>query len=281
MAHSSDSSESFQAFLDGQQYTVAGIRHYEYIFGRTYVSTGGENTTKEFVAQLHLKEGDKVLDIGCGIGGSAFYMARTHKVDVHGIDLSANMISIANEYRKEMEDSVRKNVTFEVSDITKKTFEPETFDVVYSRDSILHIRDKAQLFANCFKWLKPGGRLMISDYCHGDKDEHAVDFVTYVKERGYHLLSVKDYGNLLQQVGFVSVVADDRTGHFVDILKLELKGFNERKKGFLQQFEQHHFDYIVNGWEAKLVRCAAGDQAWGLFTAKKPVAWTPYSVVVA
>ncbi|XP_037036442.1 phosphoethanolamine N-methyltransferase 1-like [Bradysia coprophila] len=270
MAHSSDSSESFQAFLDGQQYTVAGIRHYEYIFGRTYVSTGGENTTKEFVAQLNLKEGDEVLDIGCGIGGSAFYMARTYKVNVHGIDLSANMIGMAKEYREEMEDSVRKNVNFEVSDITVKSFEPGTFDVVYSRDSILHIRDKEQLFANCFKWLKPGGRLMISDYCHGDKDEHSKDFTTYVKDRGYHLLTVKAYGNLLKKVGFTNVVADDRTRQFIDILNVELNGFNERKSGFLQQFEEHYFDYIVNGWEAKVVRCTAGDQAWGLFTAKKP-----------
>lgn len=41
---------------------------------------------------------------------------------------------------------------------------------------------------------------MISDYCHGDKDVHSEDFTAYVKERGYYLLSVKDYGNLLQQV---------------------------------------------------------------------------------
>lgn len=68
------------------------------------------------------------------------------------------------------------------------------------------------------------------------------------------------------------MVADDRTSQFVDILNVELKGFNERKSEFLQQFEEHYFDYIVNGWKAKLVRCAAGDQAWGLFTARKSFA---------
>lgn len=57
-----------KAFLDGQQYTRDGIRRYELIFGKTYVSTGGQGTTEEFVNQLKLKNGDKVLDVGCGIG---------------------------------------------------------------------------------------------------------------------------------------------------------------------------------------------------------------------
>lgn len=46
-----------------------------------------------------------------GSGGSAFYISRTYKVKVHGIDLSANMIGMADEYRQEMEESVRKNVS--------------------------------------------------------------------------------------------------------------------------------------------------------------------------
>ena len=49
---------------------------YEAIFGRTYVSVGGEETTKDFCSRLCLSPGMKVLDIGCGTGGSAFYMAR-------------------------------------------------------------------------------------------------------------------------------------------------------------------------------------------------------------
>merc|ERR1712218_646451 len=95
-----------QAWLDQNQYTRKGILRYEAIFGRTWVSVGGEATTRQFVAHLDLKPGMKVLDIGCGIGGSAFYMARNYMVDVNGIDLSSNMISIAEDYRKEMEPAV-------------------------------------------------------------------------------------------------------------------------------------------------------------------------------
>ena len=57
------------------------------------------------------------------------------------------------------------NVDFVIEDATTCSYEAESFDVVYSRDAILHIADKESLFANFFKWLKPGGVLLISDYC--------------------------------------------------------------------------------------------------------------------
>ena len=67
-----------QMWLDQNQYSRKGILRYEAIFGRTYVSVGGEETTKDFCSKLCLTPGMKVLDIGCGTGGSAFYMARRY-----------------------------------------------------------------------------------------------------------------------------------------------------------------------------------------------------------
>ena len=71
----SDEYKTFQEFLDQQQYTVNGVLRYEKIFGENFVSTGGKDTTVEFVDQLGLKPGQKVLYVGSGLGGSAFYMA--------------------------------------------------------------------------------------------------------------------------------------------------------------------------------------------------------------
>lgn len=88
------------------------------------------------MAKLELKPGQKVLDVGCGIGGGDFYMAEDFNVEVVGIDLSINMISIA------LVRAIGRNrlVEFEVADCTKKTYPDSTFDVIYSRDTILHIQ---------------------------------------------------------------------------------------------------------------------------------------------
>merc|ERR1712154_93866 len=76
-------SKKEQKFLDGNQYSRNGITRYEEIFGKTFVSVGGETTTREFVELLDLKPGMKVLDIGSGAGGSAFFMARKQS-NIHG-----------------------------------------------------------------------------------------------------------------------------------------------------------------------------------------------------
>ena len=78
-----DSAE-FQKFLDEQQYSRNGILRYEKIFGTDFVSTGGISTTREFVKMLKLKKNQKVLDVGCGIGGSAFHMNIEYGAHVEG-----------------------------------------------------------------------------------------------------------------------------------------------------------------------------------------------------
>ena len=164
----------------------------------------------------------KVLDIGCGIGGSAFHMARTYGVNVYGVDLSTNMVELANNYRQEMTPEIAHRVQFHVDDATTMGYPEQFYDVVYSRDTILHIQDKLDLFKKFYKCLKPGGLLFITDYCRGDK-EHSDAFKDYVNNRGYHLLTVPEYGKTLGSAGFSQVEATDNTDSFVDILKKECK----------------------------------------------------------
>jgi phosphoethanolamine N-methyltransferase len=222
---------------------------------------------KEFVPLLSLKPGDRVLDVGAGIGGSAFYMAETFDVKVLGIDLSANMISIAQE-RALQHKNLYDKVQFEICDVTMREFSPGTFDVVYTRDTLLHIADKPTLFKKFMAWLKPGGCLLITDYCCG-VEPWTDEFQKYVEQRGYHLLDIQSYEKTIEMAGFAHVCAKDQTEMFVSILTEELKNFQRQRGSFVKEFSDEDYDAIVTGWGAKLDRCNLGQQKWGLFVAAK------------
>ncbi|XP_037492766.1 phosphoethanolamine N-methyltransferase isoform X3 [Jatropha curcas] len=288
----SEDDKGFQRFLDTVQYKYSGIMRYERVFGHGFVSTGGFETTKEFVARLDLKPGQKVLDVGCGIGGGDFYMAEEYDVEVVGIDLSINMISFALDRAIGLKCAVE----FELADITKKTYPNNTFDVIYTRDTMLHIKDKPALFRSFYKWLKPGGKFLISDYCKsaGTPSE---EFAEYIKQRGYYLHEVKPYVQMLTDAGFDDVIAEDRTDQvffkpfitlkdayiyfvissqklilvlqFNRVLKRELDAVEKEKDEFIHDFSEKDFNDIVDGWKAKLIRSSAGEQLWILFIAKK------------
>ncbi|KAM3703088.1 hypothetical protein ACB098_04G068600 [Castanea mollissima] len=260
----SEDDRGFQQFLDNVQYKSSGILRYERVFGQGFVSTGGIDTTKEFVQKLELKPGQKVLDVGCGIGGGDFYMANNFHVDVVGIDLSVNMVSFALERAIGLSCSVE----FEVADCTKKTYPENSFDVIYSRDTILHIQDKPALFRSFYKWLKPGGKVLISDYCK-NAGTPSLEFAEYIKQRGYDLHDVKSYGQMLRDAGFTDVIAEDRTEQFIQVLQRELNAVEKDKDAFIEDFSEEDYNDIVGGWKAKLIRTSTGEQRWGLFIASK------------
>ncbi|XP_058016284.1 uncharacterized protein LOC131186578 [Ahaetulla prasina] len=257
--------DTFQKFLDNEQYATRSIRRYEWVFGPTFVSTGGLNSTKELVRLLDLKPGQRVLDVGCGLGGSDFYLAKEFGVEVLGLDLSSNMVELALE-RAQKEPSAL--VQFEISDVTRRIFPEASFDIVYSRDTILHIEDKIRLFQRFLSWLKAGGQLLISDYCCGPRP-WSMAFSRYVEQRKYNLLTPEDYGQLLQEAGFVQVQALDSTSQMLSSLSQELQALETSKEKFVQEFSEEEFESMASSWRAKLQRCATGDQRWGIFLARK------------
>ncbi|KAK4369168.1 hypothetical protein RND71_012960 [Anisodus tanguticus] len=163
---------------------------------------------------LDLQPGQKVLDVGCGIGGGDFYMAEKYDVHVVGIDLSINMTFFALERAI----CLKCAVEFEVAECTKKTYPDGTFDVIYSRDTILHIQDKPGLFRSFYKWLRRGGKILISDY-YKSAGPASEELAGYIKQRGYDLHDVEAYGQMLRDADFHEVVAEDRTGQFIVILQ--------------------------------------------------------------
>ena len=126
--------------------------------------------TEDIDQALKLDESgsNKVLELGCGGGQDAQYIISKVGADNYiGVDASAGLINIARE----------KNPTgeFHIKDMRNVSYETETFGVIFSFASMLHVNreELAQMVKKCHKWLKIGGILYISTK-YGDYREERI-----------------------------------------------------------------------------------------------------------
>lgn len=111
--------------------------------------------------QAGILPGEKVLDAGCGVGGSSIFLASVRGATVRGITLSAKQVQKATGNAKEK--GVEDNVNFQVMDYCNTSFPDESFDIVWGCESICYASNKEEFIKEAWRLLKPGGRLIVAD----------------------------------------------------------------------------------------------------------------------
>lgn len=108
-----------------------------------------------------IKKNDKVLDAGCGVGGSSIYLALHKGCSCTGITITPRQVEHAGKYAAEK--GVSDLTEFRVMDYCDTTFPDNSFDVVWGCESICYATDKEQFIREASRILKPGGRLVVAD----------------------------------------------------------------------------------------------------------------------
>ncbi len=251
------------------QYAKERIKLYEQIFGEGYISPGGHRGTEQMCLPLqNLKNGARVLDIGSGIGGLAFFLESQFGCKITGVDLCENMFNIA----KEKAESNRSNVNFLIGNILDMEFPLKSFDVIMSRDTLLHLSviKKRELFNRCIEWLDDNGEIIIGDYCQRPNNEAICEsFEVYIAERGYDLHGPFAYGKLLEDAGFKKVVSWDVSGDFLELLEVELERFREEHNPRPKHFEKDDFEHFEKSWLKKIKWVRSGDMRKGLLYGRR------------
>jgi cyclopropane fatty-acyl-phospholipid synthase-like methyltransferase len=181
-----------------------------------------ERQNRLLAETVRVHEGDRVLDAGCGVGGSAIYLARQLGCRALGITLSPRQA--ASAYRNARARRVDDRTDFAVMDYTNTGLPDGAFDVVWALESVCYAADKASFVREAFRLLRPGGRLILADG-FATRDRYAGDeqvvMDSWLNNWAVKALATpRAFDGYLRAAGFRSVTYDDVTRNIMPSSRL-------------------------------------------------------------
>ena len=171
--------------------------------------TRGRKATVALAQELGIERNMQVLDVGCGLGGAARYLAKTFGCHVTGLDLSADYCRIAADLTRRL--GLDSLVSFQQGNATNLPFPDASFDIVWTQHTAMNIADKPQLYRELWRVLKPGGQLAIYDILAGTGGDIYFP-VPWAREPSISfLLTAEQLLGRLTETGFEIVVWRDAT----------------------------------------------------------------------
>jgi phosphoethanolamine N-methyltransferase len=250
---------------EANRYTRRNILRSERMYGHGFQSPGQLPLMKTFTERLAMRHGMNILDVGSGLGGAAFYFADHFGAKVTGLDVAPPMIEISAE-RAAAKTSA--DVRFQLGDIRTAALPAAGFDLVWSRDCILYIPEKDQVWTAVHRALAPGGQMFITDFCRRP-DAISPLFADYLAQCHYHLQDVDTYAGAMAAAGLEVTVREDMTPLFIELMEREQSDLRRRRDEFLRDYDESDYDYLITRWDSKLRFCKEGDFRWGLFMARR------------
>ena len=243
----------------------------ELIWGEGFMSPGGPSEVARIVAGRDLSARD-VLDIGCGVGGVDLVLVRDHAAGrVTGVDVQQSLADIATDRarRAGLSDCLR----YQCIAPGPLPFPDESFDVVFSKDAILHVLDKAALYGDAFRVLRPGGHLLVSDWLRGDGAALTTHVEAFVVEAGHDFVmwTLAETGGIVAEVGFTHIELEDRHGWYQAEAARELAQLSgPLRPEFVRRYGEEATVDEVTFWQVLVQTLDQGALRPGHVRARKP-----------
>jgi len=242
------------------EYDNKAIRFLEALWGKGYLSPGGPDEVRRIVRDVDFSS-KRVLDIGCGSGGITLFLAQSYPLaHITGFDVEGPVIAASRA--RAAEAGLSDRMTFVQGTPGPLPFDDGAFDIVFSKDALIHVADKEGLFAEVYRVLAPGGVFAASDWLTSHDGPPSAAMKTYLDAEGlsFGMASPKRYMAAMTAAGFAEARSDNRNPWYRDHARGEL----ERLKGPLydQIAAEVGADYVdknIHTWQAMLAVLDSGE----------------------
>jgi SAM-dependent methyltransferase len=173
----------------------------------------GLAATVELADRLPVKAGQHILDIGCGLGGPARYMAKRFQCKVSGIDITGPFVEAANKLTAllRMQDQVQ----IRLGDGQRLPYPDAAFDGAYTQHVTMNVSDRAGFFGEAWRVLKPGAFFALTEHGLGPKGDPYHPVPWSEDGRGAYLVTPAETRAYLEKAGFVDIVMEDTGAKYV------------------------------------------------------------------
>ncbi|MBI2921569.1 MAG: methyltransferase domain-containing protein [Planctomycetes bacterium] len=220
---------------------------------------------EELARRARIPRGARVLDVGCGLGGSAVWLANNLECDVTGITLSPVQARLATARARR--EGVAARVRARVGDAAAMDLPDGGFDAVWIVECSEHVADKPALFRRLASALAPGGRLALAAWLRAE-GASAEDICRLMVCPSLGTLG--DHAAWLRTAGLIGVKADDVTPRVAQTWDDACRILAHPTVRALVKLAGRRAREFAEGAEAMRRGFAAGTMRYGMFVARKP-----------
>ena len=229
---------------------------------------GGLAATDALARHAKINESTHVLDLCCGLGGPARYLAYHHGCRVTGVDMNTDRL--AGAVRLTERTKLQDRVLFHHANALQTGLADETFDVIVSQEAFCHIPDKKTLITECARLLKPGGRIVYTDILARNSMTNEIRSRLENEMAFSELSTLEQYCHLLEEKGCQVVKVEDLSDDWAQILIDRLAMYRSLKEQTVSSFGLAHFQKWDRTYSFFVDLYRSGELGGGRFVARKP-----------